>query len=59
MATPHAQIRAHRYVSGWCDAALHNCCKGSYAGAACCFRCHRQAIPATGGAATASRGYGK
>jgi hypothetical protein len=59
MATPRAQIRAHRYVSGWCEAALQNRCKGSYAGAACCCQCHRQAVPATDAAATVSRGYGK
>jgi hypothetical protein len=59
MARPRAQIRVHRYVSGWCEAALHNRCKGSYADAACCCQCHRQTVPATGGAATASRGYGK
>ena len=31
MATPRAQILVHRYVSGWCEAALHYRCKGSYA----------------------------
>ncbi|MGO9782814.1 MAG: hypothetical protein ACLPQY_24080 [Streptosporangiaceae bacterium] len=48
MATPRAQIRVHRYVSGWCEAALHYRCKGSYAGTACCCSCHRQAVPGTG-----------
>jgi len=41
MATPRAQIRVHRYVSGWCEAALHHRCKGSYAGTACFCSCHR------------------
>jgi len=32
MTTPSVHIRVRRYVSGWCEAALHNRCKGSYAG---------------------------
>ena len=61
MAASRAQIRVHRYVSGWCEAALHNRCKGSYAGTACCCSCHRQAIPETGTARTAAppRRFGK
>ena len=55
MAAPRARIRAHRYVSGWCETALHQRCKGSYAGTACC-SCHQQAVPAT---AAAARGSGK
>ena len=46
MAVLHAQIRVHRYVSGWCEAARHHRCKGSYAGTACCCSCHREAVPA-------------
>ncbi|MGH3125923.1 MAG: hypothetical protein ACRDND_33515 [Streptosporangiaceae bacterium] len=61
MATPGAQIRPHRYVSGWCETALHHRCKGSYAGTVCNCPCHRQAIPGTGtaGTAAAPRGSGK
>jgi hypothetical protein len=54
MAMPRAQIRVHRYVSGWCEAALRNHCKGSYAGTACCCSCHRQAVAGAGIAATGS-----
>jgi len=54
MATSRAQSIVHRYVSGWCEAALHNRCKGSYADAACSCSCHRQAAPGAGTARTAA-----
>ena len=41
MATPpQAQVRRHRYISGWCSATRHDRCKGSYAGTACACPCH-------------------
>lgn len=43
MATPHTQIREHRYISGWCAGAMHYRCEGSYAGTACRCSCHQQA----------------
>lgn len=36
------QVEPHRYVSGWCEAAWHERCKGSYAGTECACSCHRQ-----------------
>lgn len=45
MNASHTQIRTHRYTSGWCEAAWHDRCKGSYAGTACHCSCHRQAVP--------------
>ena len=59
MAVPRAQIRVHRYVPGWCEAALHHRCQGSYAGTACCYSCHQQPVSGTGPAASAARGSGK
>ena len=61
MAAPRAQIRVRRYVSGWCEAALHNRCKGGYSGTACCCSWHREAVAETGtaGTAAASRGSGE
>jgi hypothetical protein len=47
MRAPLAQIRVYRYVSGWCKAALHNRCVGSYAGTACCCSCHQLAQAAS------------
>lgn len=48
MAALREQIRAHRYVSGWCEAARHNRCPGGYGGTACCCSCHRQSGSPTG-----------
>lgn len=45
MAALHAQNRTYRYVSGWCEGALHKRCKGSYAGTACSCACHVKAAP--------------
>jgi hypothetical protein len=43
MNASQAQIRTHRYTSGWCEAARHDRCKGGYAGTACNCSCHRLA----------------
>jgi hypothetical protein len=45
MNASQTQIRAHRYMSGWCEAARHDRCKGSYAGTACNCSCHRLVGP--------------
>jgi hypothetical protein len=45
MAATRTQIHSHRYVSGWCEAARHHRCKGSYAGAACCWPATWEPVP--------------
>ena len=52
MAAPSAQIQVHRYVSGWCETASHQRCKGNYAGTDCCCPCHRLARAAGAAGAT-------
>ncbi len=45
MKASPSQVRPHRYVSGWCESAWHQRCKGSYAGTECACSCHRQVVP--------------
>jgi hypothetical protein len=45
VTTSHSQLLSHRYTSGWCEAARHDRCKGSYAGTACSCSCHREPVP--------------
>ena len=61
MPSPSAQIRVRHYVSGCCEAAWHDRCKGSYAGTACCCPCHRRTDSGTEatGTTAAPRGSGE